>query len=92
MTAIRPARRLGDSARAAAPGGRQELLRSEANAEVYGATPSADEKEPPTLRRKQRGGLRMSGRRSPSGEPPEAPWAVASRTEQPTDDVERNEG
>ena len=77
--------------RVAAPGGHQELLTSEACSEVYGATPSSDEKEQPTLQRKRRGGLRMSGRRSPSGEPPEAPWSVASRTEQTTDDVERNE-
>jgi hypothetical protein len=77
--------------RVAAPGGHQELLTSEACSEVYGATPSADEKENTTLQRKHRGGVRMSDRRSPSGEPPEAPWPVASRTEQTTDHVERNE-
>lgn len=74
------------------PAGPQELSRSAALAKVYGATPSSDAKEAPTHRRKHWGGLRMSDRRSPSGEPPEASWAVASRTEQPTNHVERSEG
>lgn len=78
-------------ARAAAPGGHQKLLTSEAGSEVYGATPSSDAKENTTHRRKHRGGVRMSDRRSPSGEPPEAPWSVASRTEQTTEEVERSE-
>lgn len=78
-------------ARAAAPGGHQELLTSEASSEVYGATPSSDAKENTTLQRKHRGGVRMSDRRSPSGEPPEAPWPVASRTEQATEAVEGSE-
>lgn len=81
------------SSRAAtSPAGPQELSRSEAPAKVYGATPSSDAKEKPTHRRKHRGGVRMNGRRSPSGEPPEASGAVASRTEQPTNHVERSEG
>lgn len=79
-------------ARAAAPGRHQELLRSAAISEVYGATPSSDVKENTTIQRRHRGGVRMSDRRSPSGEPPEAPWSVASRTEQTTDQVEGSEG
>lgn len=81
------------SSRAATcPAGPQELSRSEARAKVYGATPSSDAKEKPTHRREHRGGIRMSGRRSPSGEPPEASWTVASWTEQPTNHVKRSEG
>ena len=77
--------------RAAAPRGPQEFSRSSAILKVYGATPSSNAKEKPTLRMEHRGGLRMSDRRSPSGEPPEVSWGVASRTEHPTNPVERNE-
>lgn len=90
---ISPALTCRWSSRAATcPAGPQELSRSEAPAKVYGATPSSDAKEKPTHRREHSGGIGMSGRRSPSGEPPEASWAVASRTEQPTNHVERSEG
>ena len=51
---------------------------SEADSEVYGATPSSGAKESTTHQRKHRGGVRMSDRRSPSGEPPEAPWDGAA--------------
>ncbi|MBB2975124.1 hypothetical protein FHX49_000665 [Microbacterium endophyticum] len=78
-------------ARAAAPGGHQELLTSEARSKVYGATPSSDAKENTTLKNKYRRGVRMNDRRSPSGEPPEAPWSVASRTEQTTEEIGRGE-
>ncbi len=77
--------------RVAAPGGHQELLTSEACSEVYGAYTFRDAKEQTTRRRCYRGGLRMSGMRGPSGEPPEAQGSVASRTEQTADQVERNE-
>lgn len=48
---------------------------------VYGATPSAAAKETVTLPKEHRGGSRMSGSRSPSGEPPEVSGCAASKTE-----------
>lgn len=77
--------------RVAAPGGHQELLASVARSEVYGAYTFRDAKEQTTRRSCYRGGLRMSGMRGPSGEPPEAQRSIASRTEQTADQVERNE-
>lgn len=68
------------SARAAAPGGHQELLTSEAGSEVYGATPSTTAKETTTLPKAHRGGWLLCGSRSPSGEPPEAQRGAASKT------------
>lgn len=72
------------------PAGHQKLLMSKAGSEVYGAYTFRDVKAQLTLRRKHRAGLRMSDRNGASGEPPEAPWPVASRAEQTTDHVDRN--
>lgn len=74
------------------PAGHQKLLMSRASAEVYGAYTFRDAKEQAPRRSCYRDGLRMSGMRGPSGEPPEAQRSVASRTEQTADQqVERNE-
>ena len=48
--------------------------------DVYGATPSAAAKETIILPKDRWGDGRSRGSRSPSGEPPEAPWGVASKT------------
>lgn len=58
---------------------------------VYGATPSSVAKETVTLPKEHRGDGRMSGRRSPSGEPPEVPGDAASKTGHSLEHDERNE-
>lgn len=58
--------------------------------EVYGATPSSAAKEIVTHPKEHRGVDRMSGRRSPSGEPPEAPSDAATKSGDHLGRVERS--
>jgi hypothetical protein len=58
---------------------------------VYGATPSSTAKEIVTHPKEHRGDDFLRGRRSPSGEPPEASGGTASKTEFHLKSVEGNE-
>jgi hypothetical protein len=76
--------------RGAAPQGTRNF-EERSDIEVYGATPSSAAKETVTHPKEHSGECRMSGRGSPSGEPPEVPGDAASKTGQHTEHDEGNE-